>query len=449
MSHHSSKKPRLNSDSDRLPDDTVFDLLNRLPVKSIVRFRCVSKSWNSVVTDPIFIATNFKLNLSLSNSLSANNNGYLLYVTHADPNDILSALELVTVVCNNDHTVAEVSRFNMPFTEGRMFGFFICGRCEGVSPQNLRVWRGNDGKYVMFDKTRKNVIAPRILIFVSIWEANNGIPPTQMIYYQGVVCTNTVAEVILSKEEFGFCISMTLFPRGGTRVREILLLGYCLLDLHIIHNVTKFVRILDEGICLIWEMKEYGDVKSWTKKIVFEMENVNRFFGCTRNGDLLIETDESDLFSFDPENEEGKEYLCEKSDGLYKVKISKLNRIVANPGDIVQIDARLNMTSIRALAAKKTTILTNWSIYVLMSNSSTSTSFSHNNGMESEVIIGNLNVADAYFGLQVVGQAEGLATQVVTRVEGSYGETMQLDEAEVYTLNTESWRRVVLPVECH
>jgi F-box interacting protein len=56
-------------------------------------------------------------------------------------------------------------------------------------------------------------------------------------------------------------------------------------------------------ICHIWEMKEYGDVKSWTKKIVF-VESVNRFFGCTRNGELLIETNEGNQFSVDPENEE-------------------------------------------------------------------------------------------------------------------------------------------------
>jgi hypothetical protein len=45
-------------------------------------------------------------------------------------------------------------------------------------------------------------------------------------------------------------------------------------------------------------------------------------------------------------------------------------------------------------------------------------------GLWCEKIIGNLNVADAYFGLQVVGQAEGLATQVVTRVEGQLAQPL-------------------------
>uniref|UniRef100_A0A2N9IZI3 F-box domain-containing protein n=1 Tax=Fagus sylvatica TaxID=28930 RepID=A0A2N9IZI3_FAGSY len=368
MSHHSSKKPRLTSDSDRLPDDAVFDLLNRLPVKSIVRFRCVSKSWNSVVTDPIFIATNFKLNLSLSNSLSANNNGYLLYVTHADPNDILSALELVTVVCNNDHTVAEVSRFNMPFTEGRMFGF-----CNGIlyldsySPlfpmSHSYLWNTSIGKYVMFDchcssdphlrvaigfayhSQRHDFKFVRILCFKGVLGAKPAPAMAEVFtlstgsYKQLVVSVDSLTRIepngsisdIDDEDPFLFfngalhSLAYTTegdkfilsFDFNDERFREIILPSDYLDDLDVLdlEHLAVFKGLLaliafgknelDEAICLIWEMKEYGDVKSWTKKFVFEMENVNRFFGCTRNGDLLIETNEGDLFSFDPENQEG------------------------------------------------------------------------------------------------------------------------------------------------
>ena len=40
-------------------------------------------------------------------------------------------------------------------------------------------------------------------------------------------------------------------------------------------------------ICHIWVMKEYGAVKSWTKKSVL-MKDAARFFDCTVNGELLI-----------------------------------------------------------------------------------------------------------------------------------------------------------------
>ncbi|CAI9118805.1 OLC1v1020418C1 [Oldenlandia corymbosa var. corymbosa] len=37
------------------PQDLIIDILVRLPVKSIGRFRCVSKPWRSLLSDPLFI----------------------------------------------------------------------------------------------------------------------------------------------------------------------------------------------------------------------------------------------------------------------------------------------------------------------------------------------------------------------------------------------------------
>ena len=71
------KKPMWSSKN--LPDDVVFDILTRVPVKSLIRFRCVSKSYNSTITGPIFITKHFDFNLNQAKSLSNNHNGYLLY----------------------------------------------------------------------------------------------------------------------------------------------------------------------------------------------------------------------------------------------------------------------------------------------------------------------------------------------------------------------------------
>ena len=54
-------------------------------------------------------------------------------------------------------------------------------------------------------------------------------------------------------------------------------------------------------------------------------------------------------------------------------------------------------------------------------------------GLRFEKKTGNLYIADAYFGLQVVGPAGGLATQVVTEVEGRplrFTNDMDIDEHE-------------------
>ncbi|KAI9193903.1 hypothetical protein LWI28_001163 [Acer negundo] len=38
-----------------LPQEIVIDILSRLPVKSLCRFKCVSKSWLALTTDPLFV----------------------------------------------------------------------------------------------------------------------------------------------------------------------------------------------------------------------------------------------------------------------------------------------------------------------------------------------------------------------------------------------------------
>ena len=91
--------------SEFILDHVVFDILTRFPVKSLIRFRCVSKSYNYTITSPIFITKH--LNLNKSNN---NHNAYLLY-----PLLPISDREFCAVVCNNNRTLTEISRFQTPF----------------------------------------------------------------------------------------------------------------------------------------------------------------------------------------------------------------------------------------------------------------------------------------------------------------------------------------------
>ena len=51
--------------SDYLPDEVLIEILHRLSVKSLIRLRCVSKSWKSLITTPAFIDSHLTHSLSL------------------------------------------------------------------------------------------------------------------------------------------------------------------------------------------------------------------------------------------------------------------------------------------------------------------------------------------------------------------------------------------------
>ena len=114
----------------RVPNDIVEDILVRQSVKSLTRFRCVSKSWDSIITDPTFITRHLKLNLNQSESLISTNthSGYLLYSTK-DENSSPSSKHLCTVVCNSDSTLTQISRFEIPSLFEK---YSIVGFCNGL-----------------------------------------------------------------------------------------------------------------------------------------------------------------------------------------------------------------------------------------------------------------------------------------------------------------------------
>ena len=116
--------PRTSEQS--LPDDILFDnILSQLPVKSIIRFRCVSKSWYSNITNPIFITKHFNPSKTKSLSLSSpNNKGYVLCTTPCPDTSSPRQEYLCTIVCNSDPTlITEISRFRIPFPNASIIVF--------------------------------------------------------------------------------------------------------------------------------------------------------------------------------------------------------------------------------------------------------------------------------------------------------------------------------------
>lgn len=62
-----NKRANLRTDKSNLYEDVTLNILSRLPVKTLSRFKCVSKQWNFLLSSPNFV----KLHLSRASQNSS------------------------------------------------------------------------------------------------------------------------------------------------------------------------------------------------------------------------------------------------------------------------------------------------------------------------------------------------------------------------------------------
>ena len=335
----SDSQPRRKPKQLSFPDDVVYDILTRVPVKSVIRFRCVSKSCNSIITNPIFITTHLDRAKSLSHN--NNNNGYLLYIPRATNSSLRN--ELCIDVCNSDHTVSHVSRFQIPFSLVRIFGF-----CNGIiclySSLNLIIylWNPSIKKFKICDGTNLTRRRPAVTVGLAYHSQNNDfkilrIQRSNGTLYEAEVytlSTDSWRKVVISVDSLSGSIdriieSPCLFFNGALHtiacsrdhkfilsfdvndeIFQPIMLPQNYTDIIFFESLAVFKGLLalfvysedpdvDMGICYIWVMREYGVVESWTRKSVPVDLFVWSFF-CTDSGELLINTADRGVISYDP-----------------------------------------------------------------------------------------------------------------------------------------------------
>ena len=346
-----------------LSDQMVYDILSRLPVKSIIRFRYVSKSWNSIVTDPYFKLNQAK---SLSNN---SHNGYVIYTKY--PQKYIPCLQypqhkvedLCTVVCNSDNTLTEVSRIEIPCLYEPIVGF-----CNGLfilaspSPmehsfQHIYLWNPIIRKFMRVASILGQPSTSSVTLGFAYHPRKNDFKILRLVCFKNEgkllpAKAEAEAEVYTlstaSWRKFSVSVdslsgltiyriseSPSLFFNGALhsiaftrdykfilsfdvddeRFREIrlpqnYLVGVSLRRewLTILKGSLALIVIGDaqidwSGVCHIWVMTEYGVAKSWTKKCV-PMDKHAKFLSCTINGELLIRRYDLKvrIVSFDPES---------------------------------------------------------------------------------------------------------------------------------------------------
>ncbi|KAL4607522.1 hypothetical protein ACB092_09G180800, partial [Castanea dentata] len=294
--------------SQRLPDDLVYEILTLLPAKSLIRFRCVSKSWYCTITHRNFIMA-------------------------------------------HDRTLTETSRFHAPCCFG------VAGCCRGmfyfVHEAEYRVEKENNRMYFWnpsIRKSKKVQLTPSTILDAVVYGLayhyqNNDYKILRIIFdpifHQGnlkpkpaeaeiyTLSTDCWRRVVISVESSsrskpiesvhyerkgdpGFvffngalhCIARSqhrnkfimYFDVNDERFREILLPQNYLdgifpysQHLAVFKGLLALIVIEKKSkICHIWMMKEYGVAESWIKKSVPMKEDL-WFLGFTFNGELLIQ----------------------------------------------------------------------------------------------------------------------------------------------------------------
>ncbi|KAL4595688.1 hypothetical protein ACB092_12G109200 [Castanea dentata] len=115
----------LRRTTNRLPEEIVSEILVRLPVKSLLRFRCVCKSWYCYVATPNFI----------NNSLPYCNDhsrGFFIHMPKTTGSMVSSSRphgQICTVA--SQHTFEAISELRIPFTFQSGYPHFV-GSCNGI-----------------------------------------------------------------------------------------------------------------------------------------------------------------------------------------------------------------------------------------------------------------------------------------------------------------------------
>ncbi|XP_030961766.1 F-box/kelch-repeat protein At3g23880-like [Quercus lobata] len=129
MSQTREPPPRriLRQNKNHLPHDIVLNILARLPVKSVLRFRCVSKNWYSSIATPNFISNHL-----IYHKNNNNDNDNLAYFIKIPPT-IASPLNnnIPIFIGGYDHAFNRISEYPIPFAFLVSYAL-SAGSCNGL-----------------------------------------------------------------------------------------------------------------------------------------------------------------------------------------------------------------------------------------------------------------------------------------------------------------------------
>ncbi|MCD7456589.1 hypothetical protein HAX54_032308 [Datura stramonium] len=132
-----------------LPDEIIIEILLRLPVKSLLKLRCVSKSWLSLLSSPHFVKTQIKFSVKECKNVNLR----LVVVASVVSGLVGRMCSVYSVVCENSSVnVAKIDcPLKPPFGSAKFLGSCNGLICLTAMSSKLMLWNPSTGKYKEFE----------------------------------------------------------------------------------------------------------------------------------------------------------------------------------------------------------------------------------------------------------------------------------------------------------
>ncbi|OIT06099.1 PREDICTED: putative F-box protein At3g10240 [Nicotiana attenuata] len=316
------------------PREIISNILSRLPVKSLLRFRCVCKPWRNLISKPNFIAAHF----SHSSALQRSGSSILLHTRHYETSDHVvslynpleeSVVELESphpcffphtvvlgpingIVCLFQKALGDViTLWNPAMRQSKMVPL------SGKKPDKRMYCWVSIG--LAFDPEENDILILRIFCVAPSSTVPNHVEmySTKSFGWKKLKC-DLVCNIIsytclaivkgvpywlaLITDEFGVRTVLVRFDVGKKVLEKLPMPGtgevvhQCFVAIDdSIGLLTREER--DECYISVWVMDEED---GWSKKCkVGPIFGFDRIVGCLRNGDIVVENENGLLF-FDP-----------------------------------------------------------------------------------------------------------------------------------------------------
>ncbi|XP_039157329.1 F-box protein At3g07870 [Eucalyptus grandis] len=330
----------------KLPHDVAVEILKRLPARSLLRFRCVCRSWRSTIDDPRFVA------LHWSHSAHHASSRHLACLDCGDdavqnrcslfPNAPLalppspSQIEIPFVAPPNRYALVGscnglicVSESSSDGTERALYlwnlftrkhkavrlprpermpplsvggAHVVLGFCFDAKSNDYRVVRII--RYLGIRRRRFRNKKPRVEVYSFRTDSWKTLECEVPLLCHSAVFLNGNLHWYSFNGEWGGYGSIVLFNVADEVFDEMALpeeiSPHFVLSVAVLNDLLA-VFFSDGEANFVWVMKDYGVPESWTKLYTFEATGpVTTFDAFTWNGELLMEINCEERVSWNP-----------------------------------------------------------------------------------------------------------------------------------------------------